>query len=228
MQYMELKLTAISDTHTKHKNLNLPGGDILIHSGDCSYQGYANEILNFLAWLEQQKSKYTNIVLIPGNHDFGFETDLPRWKDECETRGISLLHDSGVELQGIRFWGSGVSPRFNDWAFNRDRGADIARHWDLIPEDTEILVTHGPPNGILDLVPRGEFVGCEDLLDKVLKTQVKLHVFGHIHEAKGHLYKHGKTFVNASSLDGRYQPDKDGYTQILRDEDGIYHIVEPI
>jgi Icc-related predicted phosphoesterase len=97
-----------------------------------------------------------------------------------------------------------VQPTFFDWAFNRDRGAAIDKHWQLIPKNTDILITHGPPFGVLDKTLRGEAVGCEMLLKKVNKIKPKLHVFGHIHEGYGMIDKKNTTFVNASVLDIRY------------------------
>ena len=132
---------------------------------------------------------------------------------------IILLNDSGIILKdmsdptiNIRVWGSPIQPEFNNFAFNCQRGADIKRQWDLIPNNTEILITHCPPYGILDeVVQIGGFpysppnlVGCQDLLNKIKETNVKLSVFGHIHEARGIIYKDLVTYVNASSLDRRY------------------------
>lgn len=201
-----------------------------MHSGDFSGRGRPEEILSFLNWLEMQK--YGDKVLIPGNHDFGMETDFAYWKAECEKKNIHLLNDSGITIQGVPIWGSPITPWFHSWAFNRWRGKDIKKHWDLIPENTEILITHGPPKDILDMCvfPDGtdrEGVGCDDLLTKILQIPaIKLHVFGHIHEARGHTYKHGKTFVNASSLDQRYYPVKDAPVRILKDSEGGYVVEE--
>lgn len=208
-----------------HTKLKLPGGDLLIHAGDMTSRGSTHDISRFLTWMEKQP--YTHKILIPGNHDFGFETDFALWKDECEKKGIHLLNDSGIEIQGIRIWGSPITPWFHSWAFNRYRGREISKHWDLIPEETEILITHGPPEGILDLVPRdGSHVGCADLLDKILRTKVKLHIFGHIHEGRGFTYKHARTFINASSLDGSYQPVSSAPIVIIQDEDEAYVVEE--
>lgn len=226
--YLEgLKIDCISDTHGKHKKIALPGGDILIHAGDVSGRGHSGEILPFLDWYAEQD--YSHIILIPGNHDFGFEKEPERYVKECADRNITLLNDSGCIVEGIKIHGSPVQPWFYDWAFNRQRGADIKRHWDLIPEDTEILVTHGPPYGILDDANgRGyvNHVGCEELYKKVVQTKVKLHIFGHIHEGAGYKYLDGKTYVNASSLDGMYMFEGPGFKRIVRDLAGEYFVEE--
>lgn len=220
--YIEgLKIDCISDTHTKHDKIKLPGGDILIHSGDCTSSGLLSEALKFLNWFAEQD--YSYLILIAGNHDWIFEENPILMAEECKNRNIIYLNDSGCEIEGIKIWGSPVQPWFYSWAFNRARGTEIKKHWDLIPNDTDILVTHGPPNMIRDGVPKGggfyEHVGCADLAKKILETSIKLHVFGHIHEGAGHSYIDGRTYVNASSLDGTYMFEAPGYTRIIKQDD---------
>lgn len=203
----KLIIDLLSDTHNQHNRFECKGGDILIHAGDATLRGTEVEIFTFLDWYADQD--YGHLIFVPGNHDFGFERTPTLMAEECKKRGIILLNDSGIELEGIKVWGSAVSPWFHNWAFNRHRGPDIKHHWDMIPDDTELLITHGPPHGVLDYTcyvdgtPK-ERVGCYDLMDKILKTQVKLHVFGHIHEARGIEYTGPTTFVNASCLDRMY------------------------
>lgn len=230
----KLIIDLLSDTHGQHDKMTLEGGDMLIHAGDVSGHGSAKEIMSFLTWFANQH--YNHLLLVPGNHDFGFEETWKLYADECKRLNINLLHDSGVELEGIKIWGSAVQPWFHDWAFNRARGADIKKHWDLIPENTEILVTHGPPMGILDQVqygnrigynPKkdkhsGDHVGCQDLDDKIWQTQIKLHVFGHIHEGRGYRYIQDKAFVNASALDGRYRMVTGKPIRVIKDIDDVY------
>lgn len=222
-----MKIDCISDTHGHHKKLMLPGGDMLIHSGDCSAQGELDEVLGFLDWFKEQD--YSHRVLIAGNHDFIFELIPEQMEEECKNRQIILLNDSGCEIEGIKIWGSPIQPWFFDWAFNRERGSDIKKHWDLIPANTEILITHGPPHAIRDEVYQkgrpSRHVGCEDLYKKILQTQVKLHVFGHIHEGVGHAYLEGRTYVNASSLDGMYRFNKPGYIRIIK-QDSCYLVMQ--
>ena len=220
MDTKELTVDCISDTHERHRQITLPGGDILIHAGDCSMIGQVVKVLDFLNWFEAQD--YTHKIFIPGNHDLSFEDSFPFWKKESERRGIILLNDSGCEVEGIKIWGSPIQPAFCDWAFNRERGADIKRHWDLIPDDTDVLVTHGPPYKILDLCPDGTTVGCVDLLKKIQQTKIKLHVFGHIHMSQGHEYVGDKTYVNASSVDEQYRIIKNPYTRVIKLRDNSY------
>ena len=118
---------------------------------------------------------------------------------------IMYLNDSAMEIEGVRFWGSPITPWFYNWAFNRQRGMEINAHWTKIPEDTQVLITHGPPWGVLDRTEDGSHVGCEDLSRQVQRIQPKLHVFGHIHESNGRVEHEGTTYVNASVLNARYQ-----------------------
>lgn len=222
------KICCISDTHSQHKKINLPGGDLLIHSGDCS-GSELEEALEFLDWFQGQNYRY--LILVPGNHDSIFELIPELMEEECKKRSIILLNDSGCEIEGIKVWGSPVQPWFCDWAFNRHRGADIQKHWDLIPKDTEILITHGPPHRIGDeIVKRDgsiEHVGCEDLYRSILQTEVKLHVFGHVHEGSGCSYVEGRTFINASSIDERYRLKDPGFITLAK-QGSQYVVVPPV
>lgn len=208
---MKKKITFISDTHTKHKHLtnDLPGGDILIHCGDISSRGYKNEIENFLGWFDGIKG-YDYKIFIAGNHDFGFQ-DNPK---ECfellkNYSSITYLQDNSIIIDGIKIYGSPWQPRFHNWAFNVNRGWDIAQKWEKIPQDTDILITHGPLLGILDITNISERVGCEDLYKKVMEIKPKVHAFGHIHSSYGMKEIDGMTFINASNLgeDYLYQND---------------------
>lgn len=216
-----LKIHAISDTHGKQKYIDLPGGDILIHAGDATPRGSISDIIGFLNWFQAQP--YTHKICISGNHDWGWEKNGALLEEEAKKRGIIYLNDSGVEIEGVHIWGSPVQPWFHHWAFNRYRGPDIKRHWDLIPENTELLITHGPPMDILDFtLGDREHVGCQDLKDRIIGSKVKCHIFGHIHEGRGTLDFMGTLFVNASCLNENYQVVSTNCIEIIRDEDGGY------
>lgn len=198
-----MNITLISDTHGYHDQLNLPGGDMLLHAGDVSGRGRVSEVKRFFEWFSRQD--YTHKILIAGNHDFFFEVASQESIEQMIPEEVIYLNDSGVSIEGIHIWGSPISPFFFNWAFNRQRGAEIDQHWQLIPKETDILITHGPPYGILDDTARGEKVGCEDLLKKVEEIRPRLHVFGHIHEAYGQLTQKGIKYVNASVVNLHYQ-----------------------
>lgn len=176
-----MKLTFISDTHSKHDAIKLGRGDVLIHCGDISKNGSLEDIKRFAAYLKKQE--FSHKLVIAGNHDFCFEDERKfEAEDILKQCGIIYLNDSGVEIDGMKFWGSPVQPEFFNWAFNRRRGEEIKKYWDLIPNDTDILITHGPPFEILDECADGQKVGCEDLLNRIQKLKLKVHAFGHIHE----------------------------------------------
>ena len=203
-----MKLIFISDTHTRHNEIKIPDGNILIHCGDVSSRGIEREIVQFLDWF--QSLPHEHKIMIPGNHDFLFEVDPTSTQAMTSKRGIHLLNDSLVEIEGIKFWGSPVTPWFHNWAFNRYRGSDIQSHWNKIPDDIDVLITHGPPayidNG-LSLVDRGEDVGCQDLYHAIKKrVNPKVNAFGHIHEGYG-THDDGETiFINCNILNTRYVP----------------------
>jgi predicted phosphodiesterase len=231
-----VKIVCISDTHNRHNEIDVGSGDILLHAGDATGRGYLKEIRKFMEWYAAQDFAYK--IFIAGNHDWGWEgTKMGqevRQKLEKEARelGLIYLNDSGTTIKcfdtgkDIKIWGSPVQPEFCNWAFNRtvhgppkdlyhhSHGVHppIKPHWDMIPDDTDILITHGPPEGIRDEVPRWhgiigetEHVGCPHLMDAIEnRIKPKMHVFGHIHEEYGVSYKSGTMFVNASSLDDRY------------------------
>lgn len=203
-----MKFTCISDTHSKHEHIPtkyLTGGDCLLHSGDISGRGSRKEVETFLEWYNDLP--YTYKILIAGNHDFFFE-QAPEYEIEAvlaKYPNIIYLNDSGVEIEGLKIWGSPVQPWFHSWAFNR-KGDEILKHWDLIPLDTDILLTHGPIYGYLDKTAGGDIVGCPYLLDKLKDfTNLKLHQCGHIHEAYGTFqFADGPLLINASVLNRSY------------------------
>jgi len=207
-----IKMDCVSDTHGAQPAL--PGGDILVVAGDISYQGEPRELSAFNAWVSKQN--YAAKVLIAGNHDWLFERD-PGLAKSLVPAVTHYLQDSGATIMGLRFWGSPVQPEFMNWAFNRRRGAEIKRHWDRIPPEIDVLVTHGPPHGILDKTEEGLLVGCEELATAVRRIKPKVHIFGHIHEGYGHVRQEGTLFVNASIMTERYEPLNKPITIHMRD-----------
>lgn len=155
--------------------------DILVHTGDIDARDLV-DIIHFNKWFSKQDTKHR--VFVPGNHDFFFESHLLLCRDTMT--GTHVLVNNSVIIEGLKFWGSPITPTFFNWAFMADRGAEIKQYWDMIPNDTDVLLTHGPVYGILDYVERsGENVGCKDLLEAVKRVKPMIHACGHIHCSYG-------------------------------------------
>lgn len=133
---------------------------------------------------------------------------------------FSYLLDDSDTIDELKIWGSPWTPEFYDWHFMKKRGEELREVWRKIPEDTDILVTHGPPFGILDKNAMGEPCGCEELAKAVERIKPKLHVFGHIHGGYGRMERTwadgSKTiFVNAAHMDEDYEPENEPIRVIL-------------
>lgn len=198
-------IDCISDLHGDYPELE--GGDLLIVAGDLTASDTRHQMCCAYNWMWDQK--YTRVVFIAGNHDGNIECI----SSPCKS--IDYLQDSGTEFEELKIWGSPWTPTFGDWHFMRDRGASIKERWDLIPDDIDILVTHGPPYGILDKVTlssRGDqyrHAGCEELRACVERIQPRLHVFGHIHNGYGQMLlkctPRDVLCVNASLMNEDYE-----------------------
>lgn len=214
----------LSDLHGSYPRLY--GGDLLIISGDLTARDKIDEYFYFRDWL--LSLDYKKKIIIAGNHDGKIEDGTFYFSNQW--LGANYLCDSETEFEGLRIWGSPWTPTFCNWHFMLNRGDEIKAKWDLIPADTDILVTHGPPFGTLDVNSDGAHVGCEMLKLAVERVKPKLHVFGHIHECGGHkLYNnqcevtsdfmqdvygnisanvisYGTVSVNAAIMDRDYEP----------------------
>jgi hypothetical protein len=229
-----MKIVCLSDTHTYGRKVIVPDGDVLVHAGDHTFKGTESETLNALAWLESLPHKHK--VIIAGNHDFFFDESFGNghqfrsWvihrSQSVETTlshypSITYLQDSSTIIDGVKFYGSPWSPYSEDWAFNFpdiDTAGRVARRtWGAIPVDTDVLLTHTPPAGILDFVDNrwgdDERVGDPYLRKAIFSrlTSLKLHVFGNLHESYGTEKVDGSDiqFVNASINTIDYDPFND-------------------
>jgi hypothetical protein len=217
-----MKITLISDTHAKHNQVlkDLPGGDLLIHAGDFMSSGYEfTEAENFFKWFDGINN-YDTKVFIAGNHDRVMQLHED-WARDILTgyKTIEYLQDDWLGIyndgpngdlpeENVRIYGSPWQPEFFNWAFNLPRhGDEMKARWDAIPDNTDILVTHGPPFGHLDIPGGGRSirVGCEMLRERVDVIRPKIHVFGHIHGSYGHYFDGHTHFINASVLTERYE-----------------------
>jgi Icc-related predicted phosphoesterase len=199
-----MRCVVISDTHTLHWELVIPDGDVLIHAGDALSRGSLEELADFNDWLLTLPHKHK--IVIAGNHDWCFERKEEADRAKTLLTAATYLQDSGVEIDGVYFYGSPWQPAFRHWAFNLERGKPLAEKWQKIPANTDVLITHGPPMGVLDKTTDGESVGCFDLRAAVNRIKPRFHVFGHIHESYGKVEKDGTVFINACICTERYRP----------------------
>ena len=211
---MKYKVTLISDTHTKHKQIteDLPGGDILIHAGDISSMGYEHEIREFCGWYNKLAT-YDHKVFIAGNHDWGFQDNVEKTKEILDFyKNIVYLQDDLLCIgegyqQMLKIWGSPWQPEFYNWAFNLPiNSPEMWEKWLMIPENTDILITHGPAHGVLDkVIGLYDNLGCEMLAQRIKSVKPKIHVCGHIHSGHGYRFDGDTHYFNASVLGEDYK-----------------------
>jgi Icc-related predicted phosphoesterase len=195
-----MKITVISDTHQSHNLLSLKPADMLIYCGDIDAYNQS-DLWQFNKWLGKQPFIYK--IVIAGNHD--------RYLEECGFKSVQkqlsnaiYLENSSIKIKGINFYGSPITPTFLDWYFMCDRN-NISKYWNAIPLKTDVLITHGPPFGILDYaIYSKEHVGCAVLLERINVIKPKLHCFGHIHYNYGIYKNEHTTFINASLMNEQY------------------------
>lgn len=212
-----MRILHISDTHGFHQGISdFDGIDVIVHSGDCSnYKDVARnsvEVFDFLEWYADVPVKHK--IYVAGNHDTSIERRFYT-KEHFSDRGITYLEHEGIEIYGLYFFGSPYTPTFNEWSFMKARDK-INRVWESMPDEIDVLITHGPPKGVRDLTQEmdGELKQCGDsaLMKWVYKHEPKVHMFGHIHDMKGinnqgigRYSKSPTTFSNATCVtDGRF------------------------
>ncbi len=192
-----MRIVAVADTHLYQNDLgDLPDGDVFVHCGDFLRGGSLDELARFVPWLIALPHRHK--VVVAGNHDCCFES-APGDARALLPPDVIYLEDSGAEIDGVRFWGSPWQPAYHSWAFNLPRGPALAARWAEIPRGTEVLITHGPPQGFGDRTPVTGRHGCADLRERVRAVSPRLHLFGHIHQDGG-FWRDGETaFANATT-----------------------------
>jgi predicted phosphodiesterase len=214
---MPLKFVCISDTHLS-KDFEIPDGDVLIHAGDFTGRGNVPELSSAIHWFSKLPHKLK--ICIAGNHDCLLQDEPYLATRMMQDAGIIYLEDSGITIcpdgsipigggfhpdQGVTIYGSPWTPTFFDWAFMKKDG-DLKEKWDTVPAGVDILITHGPPRGCLDMTDRGEAAGCESLGLALYRIKPRYHIFGHIHRSPG-IERRGDTWcVNCSILGENYDP----------------------
>ena len=176
-----MRIVAMSDTHDRIPP-SIPDGDVLVHAGDATNAGTAREVAEFAMWFNDLPHPYK--VFVPGNHDFLFEKDPDRARRLMA--GTHVLMDKSVTIDDLVFYGSPYTIRYGGWAFMESE-ADQAARFNVLPRNSvDVLVTHGPPQGILDRTDDGNHAGSKALESAVVETiHPAVHVFGHIHESRG-------------------------------------------
>jgi len=215
---MPLKIVALSDTHGGHGQVVVPDGDVLVHAGDYCKYGTMSEVKKFAKWLNRLPHKHK--IVGAGNHDKPVEQRTAEARQIFEKNGVTLLLNEEVVIDGVKFWGSPITPTFLNWHFMKNRGEQIAEVWATIPDDVDVFITHVPPYGHGDLcppyqTPKRKVAGCLDLLNRIREIYTKdrkhprAHIFGHIHDGYGVTQSDEfglLVFINASTCTEKYHP----------------------
>ena len=209
-----MKIVLLSDTHCFEPEIR-EDGDVLVHSGDFMLAGCQKEAEKAAKWFAEASKRFAHAVCVAGNHDWFFhDLGFQGTQDFFARHGnnIQYLLDSSINIDGVNFYGSPWQPTFFNWAFNVPRGEAIRKYWNMIPDAglVDVLITHGPPRGVLDQAAphkHSECLGCDDLFEAVERSEPKIHVFGHIHGGYGRVrFGEGSQFFNASICDEAYRP----------------------
>lgn len=214
-----MKIVCTADTHMYHTDFKtIPTGDMFIHAGDFLRKGNLEELKEFSNWINSLNFKYK--IVVAGNHDFCLQRDRVQ-SEAILGKDVIYLQDSAVCIHGIKIYGSSWQPRFYNFSFNLPRGEELAKKWQLIPNDTTILITHCPPFGYGDKPLLPGRAGCEELLKRIKVVPLKLHIFGHIHQRGGLWTMENKLLTNVTS----WECERDFS---IFEFDTINNIVKPI
>lgn len=197
-----MRLVIISDTHGKHEELGTLEGDVLIHCGDAcnGFKRDPREVDRLDNWFGRQQ--FGQILYVGGNHDFALEERAAAGAQVLEN-AVSL-NDAPFEYGGVQFYGAPWTPELMGWAFYLEP-AQAKERWSRIPPETDVLITHSPPAGILDANRSGRRCGCPHLAEKVEALGPTLHCFGHIHASAGIEMRGEMLFMNAAMVNSQYQ-----------------------
>jgi len=217
-----MNMVAISDSHCQQLKLKIPKGDVIVHGGDALSYGTKEEFEDFISWYDGLE--FQHLLYTPGNHDWFVYNNTAMAKKMCSDRGITLLVDEEITIDGVRIYMTPWTPEFCGWAYMRedheaeslDGEEGLGKYFDLIPDGLDVLVSHGPPYGYLDAAPSAPHVGSKELLKAIMRAKPKLVLVGHIHEGAKQGDGEGNDYIyhedgkithiaNISVLDGRYR-----------------------
>jgi Icc-related predicted phosphoesterase len=193
-----MKMVALSDTHGNHRSVDIPEGDIIIHCGDFTRKSNYQEVMDFIQWYSELK--FSHKILVAGNHDRFIEKRKQEFLEIINGKDIIYLENQSVQLEGYKLFGSPYTPIFGGiGAFTYPNEEEAREIWDIIPDGSDIIITHGPPMGFRDYSKtENKNTGCAVLLEQILKIKPAYHIFGHLHESYGIDYNEDTVFVNAS------------------------------
>ena len=197
-----MRLVVVSDTHGRHEELGILEGDVLIHCGDAcnGFQRDPEDVDRLDSWFGRQQ--FDVILCTGGNHDFAFEKRRSVGREVLQN--AIFLEDSRFEMGGVNFYGSPWTPELEGWAFYLKPELAETR-WSQIPADTDVLITHTPPAGVLDSNSSGKQCGCPHLRDRITEVRPSIHCFGHVHASAGTHSADGIQYMNASMVSSRYR-----------------------
>lgn len=203
-----MRLTIISDTHGEHEKLGILSGDVLIHCGDMfNMFGDGEDHFDRMDdWFGRQN--FDLILCVGGNHDFELQK-RSSWVSDPFKNAV-YLEERSISHRGVTFYGAPWVPELRGQAFYRDR-EELAECWTKIPHATDVLITHTPPAGILDVSSRGYDLGCDHLERRLREVRPTLHCFGHVHASCGTMESDGTSFVNAALVNSRYELTRGPY-----------------
>lgn len=187
----------MADSHEWHRHLEIPQCDLLLHAGDASYLSLKSSAIDdFDAWLGEVPARH--VIFVPGNHDrFAIPGNLRKRK----LRNARILTNHLAEIMGLRIWGSSLMP-LDGTAVDDPSAEERRRIYAQIPEKVDILITHYPPYGVLDSTDGDQsHAGCRELLKAIKCVKPRVHIFGHVHGARGMVESEHTTFINATVLD---------------------------
>jgi Icc-related predicted phosphoesterase len=202
-----MKIVVFSDIHGQQSKkltqwFNNNPADLLLFAGDLQANQTGDYGIQFIEWFHELP--YKDKIMVFGNHD-GHYMSVINHVINKKYNDIRILIDGAIKIKGIKIFGSPHSVEFGSWWFMK-KDDELEELWKKIPDDTDILITHGPPFGILDITINNSTTGSKTLLKRVNELKnLRYHIFGHIHESYGRININGKTFINASLLNEKYQ-----------------------